>query len=96
MNTSNPVSPKIVAAAAGAGAGAVVSQLAVWLIGAALFGGGWSADQVDNAIAAVPTPVYAFVVLVVTVIGAAVPGYRVTDPLREVGRKAAAESRIGA
>jgi hypothetical protein len=76
------LSPKVIAAAAGAGAGSVISQLRLWLLGAGVWHAGWSADRVDNALAAVPLPVYAFVTLVVTVAGAAIPGYQTADPDR--------------
>lgn len=81
---ANPVSPKIVAAAAGAGFGTALGNVLVWLLGAALWHGGWSADQVGAAMDAVPGPVSAVVVVVVAVICAAIPGYTVTDPQRQV------------
>ena len=82
MSAANPVSPKVLAAAAGAGAGAAVSTAALWALGAGVWGAGWGADQVDNALAAVPTPLSGLVLLVVTIVGAALPGYRATDPER--------------
>jgi len=82
MSEGNPISPKVYSAAAGAGAGAIVSQLIVWLIGAGAFGGGWSADRVDNALAAVPSPLNAFILLLVIIAGAAVGAYVKVDPLR--------------
>lgn len=76
------VSPKVVAAAVGAGGGAVLSQLVLWSIGAGPYGAGWGADQVDAALAAVPDPISGAVLLVFAVVGALVPGYTVTDPAR--------------
>lgn len=81
MSSTNPVSPKLYAAAVGAGAGAIISQLLVWLIGGAI-SHRWDADGVDNAIAAVPSPLYAFVLLLVTIAGAAIGAYIKEDPER--------------
>jgi hypothetical protein len=80
----NPVSPKIVAAIAGAGFGTALGNVIVWLLGAWLWHGGWGADQVQAAMDAVPAPVAAVVVVVVAAICAAIPGYQVNDPLRQV------------
>lgn len=77
----NPISPKLYAAAVGAGAGAVISQLLVWLIGA-IISQRWDADGVDNAIAAVPSPLYGFILLLVTIAGAAAGAYIKEDPER--------------
>ena len=80
----NPISPKVVAALAGAGFGTALGNGIVWLLGAWLWNGGWSNDQVDSAMAAVPGPVAALVVVVVAAVCAAIPGYVVIDPQREV------------
>jgi hypothetical protein len=85
MSAANPVSPKIIAAASGAGAGAILSSAAVWFLGAWLWRVGFSAENVDAAVAAVPLPLTAIVGLVFTVVGAAVPGYRTTDSIRNLG-----------
>lgn len=82
--TSNPVSPKVWAALIGAGAGTTLSTLLLWLVGASLFDGGWSADRVDNAIAAVPSPLAAFLLLSITAALTFIGGYQTTDPLRVV------------
>lgn len=82
MTVQNPLSPKVIAAAAGAGAGATLGTLLLWIIGAAAFGGGWSADQAMTAVASVPGPLAAGVLLAVTIAGAALPGYSVADPNR--------------
>jgi hypothetical protein len=82
VSARNPVSPKVVASAAGAGAGATLSTFLIWLIGALLINA-WTADAADNAIAAVPWPVSGIVLLVVTVVFSAVPGYVTTDPARQ-------------
>jgi hypothetical protein len=78
----NPTSPKVIASAAGAGAGATVSSLLLWLLGITVWHQPATAGAVDQAMAAVPSPVSAIVVLAVTVASSAVFGWRVTDPLR--------------
>jgi hypothetical protein len=80
--TMNPISPKVWAAAIGAGAGTILSTFLLWLLGAGIFHGGWSADRVDNAIAAVPTPLSLFVGLLVTLGLTAIGAYAKTDPER--------------
>ena len=82
MPAGNPISPKVISATIGAGAGTVLSTLILWLIGAGLYDQGWASERVDNAIAAVPTPLSAIVFLVITVAFTFLPGYQVTDPLR--------------
>lgn len=82
MSNDNPVSPKVIASAAGAGAGATVSSLLVWLLGVTVWAAPATAQSVDQATAAVPAPVAAFVTLVVTVVGSAAFGWRVNDPNR--------------
>lgn len=76
------MSPKVVASTAGAGAGAVLSSLLIWILGVTAWGQPATATAVNAAVAAVPAPVSGFVVLIVTLIGAGVPGWRTTDPLR--------------
>lgn len=83
MSTTNPLSPKVLAAAAGAGAGTIVSTFLLWILGVTVWSQSASADNVSAAIAAVPPPVAGLVLLVVTVIGTYVPGYTITDPLRQ-------------
>ena len=81
---TNPVSTKVIAALAGAGFGSALGTGLVWLLGAALWHGGWEAGQVDAAIAAVPGPVSVLVIMVVSAACSAVPGYVVADPQRMV------------
>jgi hypothetical protein len=81
-NSQSAVSPKIVAAAAGAGAGAVVSTLILWIIGVTAYGVPGDAISVSDAVAAVPSPITAAIGLTLTILGAAIPGYQTTDPLR--------------
>lgn len=82
MSYSNLVSPKVVASAAGAGAGATLTGFLVWLLGASLYGVGFDASVADAAVAAVPNQVIALIGLVLVVAGAFIPGYQVTDPAR--------------
>jgi hypothetical protein len=82
MSSENPVSPKVVASAAGAGLGTALSSLIVWLLGVLVWNQPWTAAAVNDAIAAVPTPVSGLVFLLVTAASAAGPGYRVADPSR--------------
>ena len=82
MSSGNPISPKVVASAAGAGLGTAVSSLIVWLLGVLVWNKPWTAAAVNDAIAAVPTTVSGLVFLLVTAASAAGPAYRVTDPSR--------------
>jgi hypothetical protein len=82
VSSQNPVSPKLYAAAIGAGAGTIASTFALWLLGAWAFGAGWSSDRVDNAIAAVPTPLALFVGLLITLGLTAAGAYIKQDPER--------------
>ena len=75
MTTKAPVETKVVAGTAGAGAGAVVSQFVLWLLGCWAWGASWAADKAVDAVAAVPGPVSGLIVLVVTVIGSYVFGW---------------------
>ena len=92
---SNPISPKVISAAIGAGAGTIISTAILWAIGAGLYDAGATADRVDNAIAAVPTPLSALVFLIVTVACTFLPGYQITDPLRSPTRNANVGTGIG-
>lgn len=92
---SNPISPKVISAAIGAGAGTVISTVILWAIGAGFYHAGATADRVDNAIAAVPTPLSAFVFLIVTVAATFIPAYQVTDPLRAPTRNINAGTGVG-
>lgn len=77
------VSPKVIAAAGGAGASTVVSGVAIWAIGAFGYSVGAGADQVEAATRAVPTPLVLAIGLVLALVGAAIPGYQTTDLLRK-------------
>lgn len=78
------VSPKVVAGTAGAGAGAIVTGLIMWVVGAAL-SGDWTAAGVEDALAAVPAPLGLFVGLVVGVAFTFVPAWFITDHVRDTG-----------
>lgn len=82
MDEQNPMSPKVIASAAGAGAGASVSSLLLWLLGVIVWGQPVTASAVEQALSAVPAPVSGIVVLVVTVVSSAIFGWRVNDPNR--------------
>jgi hypothetical protein len=82
MSAANPVSPKLWTAAVGAGAGATVSTLLIWLIGAGVFNAGWTSERVNDAIAAVPFPLAGFILLLVTLAGTMLGAYLKADPLR--------------
>lgn len=66
---------KTIAAAGGAGGGGIFGTLIIWALGAGLFGAGWSAGQVDAAIAAVPYPLAAVVPPVLGTLGALWAGW---------------------
>jgi hypothetical protein len=70
-----PVEFKVVAGTSGAGAGFIVSQFILWLIGCWAWGASWAADKAVDAIAAVPQPAAEMIGLVVTVLGAYIFGY---------------------
>ena len=80
------LSPKVVAGTAGAGAGAIVTALVTWLVGAA-YAGDWTAGGVETALASVPAPLVAFIGLVVGVAFTFVPAYFIRDHLREEGAR---------
>ena len=82
MSAENPVSPKVVAATAGAGAGATLSTLLIWILGVTFWKQPATAAAVSDAIAAVPSPVSGLLLLLVTSSSAAVPAFKAADPLR--------------
>lgn len=94
MTELNPTSPKVTAAslgaAGGAGAGAVVSTLVLWIIGVSVpsYGVPADANHVGDAIAAVPSPIAGAILLVLSIVGAYVSAHRAgwltVDPLRIV------------
>lgn len=91
MNLSKLISPKVVAATSGAGAGAIVSGFLVWLIGASAYGVGFAAADADAAVAAVPIQITGMISLVLTVVGAFIPGYQTTDPARSAAAAPSAD-----
>lgn len=82
MSTENPVSPKVYAASAGAGGAAVLSSLVLWGLGVAFWNQPSAAGSAAAAIAAVPTPVAAFITFVLGIGTAALSGWKVNDPHR--------------
>jgi hypothetical protein len=75
VTTGAPVEFKVVAGTSGAGAGFILSQFILWLLGCWAWGASWAADKAVDAIAAVPQPAAEMIGLVVTVIGAYVFGW---------------------
>lgn len=72
---STTIETKVIAAASGAGAGAIIGSFLTWLIGVTVFGASATAQSAVLAVAAVPGPVAGLVVLVVTVAGSAAGGF---------------------
>lgn len=70
-----PVETKVVAGAGGGGSGGVAGVLILWVLGASVWHGGWGADQVSAAIAAVPSPIVMAVPLVLGAVGSFIAGY---------------------
>jgi hypothetical protein len=71
-----PIETKVIAAAGGAGLGGAVGTFALWLLGVLFWGSPASADKATVAVASVPEPVGALIVIVVSLVGAAFAGYR--------------------
>ncbi len=69
------IEAKVIAAAAGSGAGAAVGTFLLWLLGATVWGAPGDAGHVATAVAAVPAPVGALLVIVVGIAGAGLAGY---------------------
>jgi hypothetical protein len=82
MSAENPISPKVIASTAGAGVGAALSALVIWILGVTVWDQAGGADSVNAAMAAVPAPVSNIIALLITAAVAAVSGWRVTDTHR--------------
>jgi hypothetical protein len=82
MSAENPISPKAIASTTGAGLGAAVSTLIIWVLGVVGWHGSAAASKVAETIAAVPGPVSAVVGLLIPAGLAAILGWRVVDPNR--------------
>ncbi len=82
MSTENPISPKAIAATTGAGLGAAFGTLITWLLGVTVWGASAEADRVADAMAAVPSPITALIVLLIPAGLAAVLGWHAVDPNR--------------
>lgn len=71
-----PVETKVIAATAGSAvSGSTVGTFVVWLMGVTFWHASTDADKATAAIAAVPIPVVALVLLIVGSVGAGVAGY---------------------
>lgn len=79
------LSPKVVAGTAGAGAGAIVTTAVTWALGAGAFGAGWTAAEVEAAMAAVPAPLVALTALGIGVGFTFLPAWWIRDHVREEG-----------
>lgn len=66
---------KVVAATAGAGAGASLAGFVLWLLGVLVWGADSNAANAQAAIAAVPAPVGVMVGILVTIGGTFIAGY---------------------
>ena len=71
-----PTETKVYAGTAGAGAGFIVSQFILWLLGCWAWGASWSAAKSLDAVSAVPGQVAAMIGLIVTAAGAWIAGRR--------------------
>ena len=74
MNLST-IETKVIAAASGSGLGAAVGTFLLWLLGVTIWGVPFDATSAPRAVAAVPEPVGALLVIVVAVVGAGLAGY---------------------
>lgn len=70
------IETKVIAAAAGSGAGAAVGGFVIWLLGVLVWHAPDSAGATEKAVASVPSPVAVLVTLALSVIGAAIAGYQ--------------------
>lgn len=82
MNLPKLLSPKVLVGTGGAGLSAVISHFLLWIIGASLFGVGYSAANQDVAIAAVPEAVATLLVTILALAFTFIPAWLVTDPAR--------------
>jgi len=87
-----PIHPKARAAASGGGAGAVAATFVLWLLGVAIWHQPNGADQATAAIAAVPWPVAAVVLLAVPAAGAFLNSYTAPHLSQEVTGTTPAEA----
>jgi len=89
---SNVIESKVIAAAAGSGAGVAAITFIDWLLGVVVFGASSSASKAADALAAVPAPVSVIIGILVTVTGTFFAGYSAPHTDRtaeEVGQHAA-------
>ena len=71
-----PIETKVIAAASGAGLGSAFGTFLLWLLGVLFWGTSAAADKATDAVAAVPEPVGALIVILVALTGSAIAGYR--------------------
>lgn len=70
-----PIETKVIAAASGAGLGGAAGTCLLWLLGVFFWNASAAADHATEAVAAVPQPVAALIVILVGSLGAAIGGY---------------------
>lgn len=70
-----PIETKVYAATAGFIGSSALATFTTWLLGAYIWDAGDAATQVDDALAAVPSPVAAAVLLVLGTAGTFLAGY---------------------
>lgn len=86
---SSPTETKVVAGAAGSGAGAALGTFTLWLLGVTVWHVPNTADKAGDAIGAVPTPVAALLLLVVSAFGSYLAGYLAPHSFRPAPTPAA-------
>jgi hypothetical protein len=70
-----PIESKVLAATGGAGLGGAFGTFVLWLLGVTFWHSSAAADQATTAVASVPEPVGALIVIVVAGVGALISGY---------------------
>ncbi len=78
----SPVESKVKAATGGAVGGAAASTLVLWILGCLLFGSPWDASHVDDALAAVPSPLAILVTQAAPAAAAYFAGFQARHTLR--------------
>jgi hypothetical protein len=75
VSPRRPVNRKVYASTAGSGAGVTISACVVWAVGVLFYGGDNTAAGAVDAALAVPAPLTAVLVLLVTAGGTLASGY---------------------
>lgn len=85
----NSIESKVIAATAGSGLGAAAGTFILWVLGVCVWHTPGNAEKAATAVAAVPTPVSAIVLLLITVAGAGLSGYLAPHTSRTPGAHSA-------